>query len=157
MKQKWLSLDAPRGWAVYSLDSSGRPDLELPPPEELYRIFTADEVEAMEEHGGYANYRLPSLEEALIRTEDPTEGNTPIHVLGQILLHPALTTLHLYGVSLLQNSIMNFKFPNELCNLEHLDLTESLFDHSSLKIILARCKKPKWLSTESAGERRHEF
>ena len=151
---------------MYSLDSSGRPDLEVPPPEEFYRIFTADEVEAMEAHAlaqesnahrGYANYGLPSLEETRIRTEDPTEGNTPIHVFGPVLPHPALTTLRLYGVSLLQNSIINFKFPNELCNLEYLDLKECLFDHSSLKIILTRCKNLKWLSMESAGERRHEF
>ncbi|KAL6355105.1 hypothetical protein LRP88_11522 [Fusarium phalaenopsidis] len=108
-------------------------------------------------HRSYANYGLPDLKEARIRTEDPTEGNTPIHVLEPVLLHPTLTTLRLYGVSLLQHSIRNFKFPNEPCNLEYLDLEECLFDHSSLEIILTRCKKLKRLSMESAGQRRYSF
>ncbi|EEU38615.1 uncharacterized protein NECHADRAFT_88517 [Fusarium vanettenii 77-13-4] len=74
-----------------------------------------------------------------------------------VLLHPTLITLRLYGVSLFKHSIENFKFPHEPCNLEYLVLKECLFDHSSLKIILTRCKKLKRLSMESAGERRYNF
>ncbi|KAH7232530.1 hypothetical protein B0J15DRAFT_517695 [Fusarium solani] len=76
---------------------------------------------------------------------------------GPVLLHPTLITLRLYGVSVFEHSIENFNFPHEPCNLEYLVLKECLFDHSSLKIILTRCKKLKRLSMESAGQRRHRF
>lgn len=143
---------------------SGRPDLEIKLKEEYYENteLAEEDEEALKKYelrrGEIcANYGLPYLEEVRIRHSDCTDSNTPIDDLEPILLHPTLKTLRLLGIGWLSSPISNFKFPNEPCNLENLELKECLFDHSTLENILTRCKKLKWLSMETADARRHDM
>ncbi|KAI8648912.1 F-box domain-containing protein [Fusarium sp. Ph1] len=137
---------------------SGRPDLEVHTTGEVFRTLTEDEVQALNArspaHESYTHYGLPKLEEVRIGTGDHTYGNTPIHTLEPVLLHPNLNTLRLHRVNWLGGSISQLKFLNEPCNLECLDLKDCALDHSSLRNILTRCKKLKWLSMETADKGR---
>lgn len=143
---------------------SGRPDLKLTFKPGYYYDedeLTEEEEKALKEYergqgDTYANYRLSNLEEVRIRHSDCTDSHTPIDDLEPVLLHPNVKTLRLLGVGWLSGSIRNFKFPNEPCNIETLELKECLFDHSTLENILTRCNKLKWLSMETADARRHD-
>ncbi|EEU36408.1 uncharacterized protein NECHADRAFT_86995 [Fusarium vanettenii 77-13-4] len=143
---------------------SGRPDLEIIVKEDYYGSnieLTEEDEQALKEYelgrgDTHANYGLPHLEEVRIRHSDCTDSHTPIDYLEPVLLHPNLKTLRLLGIGWLSSPISNFKFPNEPCNLETLELKECLFDDLSLKNILTRCKKLKWLSMETADARRDD-
>lgn len=143
---------------------SGRPDLEMSLKEDYYddTELAEEDEEALKEYElgrgeTCANYGLPHLEEVRIRHGDCTDSHTPIDDLEPILLHPNLKTLRLLGIGWLSSPISRFKFPNEPCNLETLELKECLFDHLTLRNILTRCKKLKWLSMETADARRHDM
>ncbi|KAJ4215766.1 hypothetical protein NW759_009626 [Fusarium solani] len=143
---------------------SGRPDLEMSLKEDYYddTELAEEDEEALKEYElkqgeTYAHYGLPHLEEVRIRHGDCTDSHTPMDELEPVLLHPNLKTLRLLGIGWLSNPISNFKFPNEPCNLETLELKECLFDHSTLENILTRCKRLKWLCMETADARRHDL
>lgn len=97
---------------------------------------------------------LPCLKHVRLRTGDATEGTTGMSRIEAILLHPHLETLRLLGFDWTGHEALQMKWNDRMCNLESLQLKESIVDERGLQQILTRCRKLVRLSIELGDSRR---
>ncbi|KAM5513519.1 hypothetical protein FOXYSP1_08319 [Fusarium oxysporum f. sp. phaseoli] len=92
----------------------------------------------------FANCSFPYLTEVWIRVGGQ-DGYIPVWVVELLFLHPMLKILRTQGMNGSKEEIQNLKWPARNCNLEYLDLTETLIDYNGLENVLTRCQRLKGL------------
>ncbi|KAJ4007776.1 hypothetical protein NW766_009579 [Fusarium irregulare] len=96
-----------------------------------------------------AAYSFPNLTEVRIRAGRSEQVLSAL-VIEPIFLHPTLKRLRTFGIEWTEDTSRQLRWPGRACNLQCLDLKESVIDAAGLRSVLTRCPNLKGLSIQLA-------